>query len=166
MLRLLVMLTFALLTFSTRHSFGQDVLRAYCGKDGKAHVMFRQGEAKTLTAEPKQVGCKQVAVAADGRTVGWSVMVENCCTSYSIPTSIVVYCDGKRTIISPGQMVWRWRFIDEGARIAVLSGPVHGVAAAANLYDVHSGKALEMWAGEGKAPNWAADWEHQFSKRH
>lgn|SRR5215472_4715112 len=106
-------------------------------------MMYRQGGVRTLT-EPKPVGCEPITVAAEGRTVGWSVLVENCCTSYRIPTSVAVYCDGKRTIISPGQMVWEWRFLDEGKSVAVLSGPVHGEATVANLYDVHSGKAIEM----------------------
>jgi len=163
---LLVVFTSALVVLGARHSFGQDVSRAFCGQDGRAHVMYRQGGVRTPTAEPKQVGCEHITAAADGRTIGWSVLVENCCTSYSIPTSVVVYCDGRRTIISPGQMVWEWRFIDEGKRVAVLSGPVHGEPTVASLYDAHSGKTIEMWAGEGTAPNWATEWDHQFPKRH
>ena len=153
----------ALLAFVPRSS-AQDISRAYCGKDGKAHLVYRDDSVKTLRSEPKQVGCQDIVVTADGRTVGWSVLVENCCTSYPIPTSIVVYSGNRRTIISVGQMVWEWRFIDAGKRVAVLSGPVHGEAAEANLYDAHSGKTVATWGGEGTAPDWAADWKQQFAK--
>jgi hypothetical protein len=36
------------------------------------------------------------------------VLVDNCCTSYAIPTAIVVYKDGRKTVISPGQMIYEW----------------------------------------------------------
>lgn len=50
-------------------------------------------------------------------------------------------------------------------RVAVLSGPVHGEAREANLYDAHSGKVIAAWAGDGTAPNWAIGWEQQFAER-
>jgi hypothetical protein len=163
--RRVILLSSVLLMFMASPSSGQDVARAYCGKDGKAHVLYRGGAARTLAAEPKQVGCERITVAVDTRTVGWSVLVENCCTSYSIPTSVIVYRNGKQAIISPGQMVWDWRFVGEGERIAVLSGPVHGEATAAHLYDAQSGKTLASWAGKGTAPNWATGWQEQLAKR-
>jgi hypothetical protein len=85
--------------------------------------------------------------------------------SYSIPISVVVSRGGNHKVISPGQMVWDWRFIDQGQRLAVLSGPVHGEATAANLYDAHSGNVIGTWTGNGTAPNWAVGWEQQFAKR-
>ena len=160
--RLVVVFACVLLAFACP-SAAQDVSRAYCGKDGKAHVVYRNGGARTFAGEPKQVGCEDITVAADGRTVGWSVPVENCCTSYPIAISVVLFRDGKQRVLSPVQMVWKWRFIDEGSRVAVLSGPVHGGATAADLYDVQSGKVQETWAGKGPAPNWASGWEQQFT---
>ena len=41
-----------------------------------------------------------------------------------------------------GQMVWEWRFVGEGKRVAVLSGPVHGDAAVAGLYNTDNGRVL------------------------
>ena len=155
----------ALLILIAGTAAAQDVSRAYCGKDGKAHLVYRDGAALTAPGEPKQVGCDHVTVAMDGRTVGWSVLVENCCTSYTIPIAVVVYRNGKQAVISPGQMVWEWRFIEQGKRVAVLSGPVHGEATAADLYDAHNGKALSKWDGKGAAPIWAMGWEQQFANR-
>lgn len=155
----------ALLTFIARTASAQDISRAYCGKDGKAHLLYRNGVARTPATEPRQVGCNHVRVSTDGRTVGWSVLIENCCTSYPIPIAVVLYQNNKQTVISPGQMVWEWRFVEQGKRVAVLFGPVHGNATAATLYDVHDGKALARWDGKGNPPAWAMGWEQQFANR-
>jgi hypothetical protein len=158
-----VVFSCALLAFIAGTASAQVISRAYCGKDGKVQVVYRDGTARTPATEPKQVGCDHVTVATDGRTVGWSVLAENCCTSYSTPIAVVVYHNDRRTVISPGQMVWEWRFIKEGKRVALLSGPVHGNATAAALYDAHNGKALARWDGKTRPPAWAMGWEQQFA---
>ena len=58
-----------LLSFPTR-SVGQLISKAYCGKDGKAHINYKNGASVVASPEPKQVGCGNVVVANDGRTVG------------------------------------------------------------------------------------------------
>lgn len=162
--RRVAVLVCALLTFVARTSTAQDVSRAYCGKDGKAHIVYRDGATRTPATATKQVGCEHITVAKDGRTVGWSVLVDNCCTSYPIPISVVVYRNGKQMVISSDQSVWEWRFIDEGRRVAVLSGPLHGGATAANLYNSHNGRVLATWDGKETAPIWATGWERQFAE--
>jgi hypothetical protein len=149
----------------TQIAIAQIVSRAYAGHDGKAHAVYANGATKTVPPEQHQVGYENILVAGDERTVGWSVLVENCCTSYPIPTAIVLYRDGKKTIISPPQMIYQWRFIGRGDRIAVLFGPVHGGAAGANLYDARSGKLAASWGGNGAAPQWASGWEEEFTAR-
>jgi len=142
---------------------GQKVSRAYAGTDGRAHVVYANGVDNAMAPEPQQVGCSNVSTAMNGRSVGWSVLVENCCTSYPIPISIVVYTGKKKAVISPGQMVWEWQFIGNGDRIAVLSGPVHGWASEARLYDAQTAKPLASWRGKGTAPDWAGGgWGDKF----
>ena len=116
-------LVLAITLFIAHAASGQTVARAYADNDGKAHVAFANGVDKIIKPEPEQVGCADVSVADDGRTVGWSVLVQNCCTSYPISTSIVVYKDGHQHVITTRQMIWKWRFIEGGSQIAVLSGP-------------------------------------------
>jgi hypothetical protein len=145
-------------------AIAQTVSRAYSGEDGKAHVVYSNNATKTISPEKQQVGCENVSVAEDNRTVGWSVLVENCCTSYPIPMAVVVYKDGKKTVIVPPQMIFRWQFIDSGKRISILFGPVHGNATGANVYDVRSGKLAASWNGKGMAPKWAMDWQEEFDR--
>ena len=151
----------AVILFIAHAGSAQTVERAYAANDGNAHVAFAEGIDKAIKRQPKQVGCADVSVADDGHTVGWSVLVDNCCTSYPIPTSIVVYKDGHQHVIAPGQMIWKWRFIERGSQIAVLSGPVHGWASEARLYDWH-GKQLASWDGRNTPPAWAQTWQQEF----
>jgi hypothetical protein len=141
---------------------GQTVERAYCDRDGKAHVVYADHLSKTIPPEAQQVGCSDMSIADDHRTFGWSVQVENCCTSYPISVAVIAMRDGKTTVLRSDQMVWQWHFIDHGSRIAVLSGPVHGTATEANLYDVPTGNRLGTWYGSGSVPEWAGGWEDQF----
>jgi hypothetical protein len=143
-------------------SLAQAVKSGSCGKDGYAHLAFADGKTKTARPQPQQVGCEDISVASDGHTVGWSVLVENCCTSYPIATAVVIYKDRKTVVISPEQMVWKWHFVEEGAAVAVLSGPVHGQAAIARLYSCRTGKETASWSGTGEAPKWADDWKSEF----
>ncbi len=143
-------------------AMAQTIVRAYAGKDGKAHLEYAGGATRTVPPEKKQVGCDHVSVAEDRRTVGWSVLVENCCTSYPVPIAVVLYRDGKKTVIATGQMISQWRFVGRGERVAALSGPVHGYASEAVLVDARSGKRLESWNGQGTVPQWAKGWEEEF----
>jgi hypothetical protein len=158
--RILVVLA---MSVGVANAVGQTVEQAYCGQDGKAHVVYADHSTKTIPPEQLQVGCTDMSVADDHRTFGWSMQVENCCTSYPISVAVIVMRDGKATVLRSDQMVWQWRFIDHGNRIAVLSGPVHGNATKADLYDVHTGKNLATWLGFGNAPEWAGGWQDQFA---
>ena len=120
----------------------RNVSRAYIGDDGRAHVVYVNGADRVFPPEQPQVGCENVSVAQDKHAVGWSILVENCCTSYPIATAVVVYRASKKTVISPDLMIYEWRFVGRGDRVAVLFGPVHGWAAGANYYDARSGRLL------------------------
>jgi hypothetical protein len=141
---------------------GQTVSRAFCGEDGKAHLVYAGAPERTISPEEKQVGCADITVAEDGRTVGWAVQVDNCCTSYPIPVAVVLLNNGRKTVLPCDQVLWQWRFIDQGKRVAILTGPVHGWASAADLYDSHTAKRLKIWEGSGETPEWAHGWEGEF----
>jgi hypothetical protein len=154
--------TVGMLLIGTYSSHSQTVKRAHCGNDGILQLVYADGKAKQQPKEPLQVGCDNVTVADDKNTVGWSVLVENCCTSYPIPTSVAVLSHGRKRVFSAEQMVWRWKFVGGTRKLAILSGPVHGDAAQATLYDIQSGRRLATWNGSGGPPSWASDWKPDF----
>jgi hypothetical protein len=79
----------------------------------------------------------------------------NCCTSYPIPTTLVIYAAGRVVQrINDGMMIYKWVFLDNGRRVAISSGTVHGMYGIhLTLYDTQTGKLLSTWDGEeGKVP--------------
>jgi len=120
------------------------------------------------------VGFSGVELAQDQQTLGWTVNVENCCTSYSIPLNVVLFRDGRVLhTIDQGQMVWSWMFVQGGKQVAVVFGPTHGPEVGDyRLYDVQTGKLVaEVWADEdtqalkADAPHWARQLQDHFHSR-
>jgi hypothetical protein len=117
---------------------------------GPLHIIYDDGTEIVKTLPPLKegvfnaVGFSGVRLAEDRETLGWTTNVENCCTSYSIPLSVVVFRH-KQVLheFQQGQMVWRWEFVNGGKQIAVVFGPTHGADVGDNrLYDVKTGKLL------------------------
>lgn len=148
--------------FAASACTAQTIKHAFCGNDGKLHLVYEDGTASIQPKERLQVSCDSVAIADDKQTVGWSVLVENCCTSYPIATAAVVLSHGKKRVFRAHQMLVRWKFVEGSKRFAMLSGPVHGDAVQATLYDLRTGKQLETWCGVGELPQWASEWQSDF----
>jgi hypothetical protein len=129
---------------------------------GPLHIIYDDGTDIVQTLPPLKtstekntvyntVGFSDVRLAEDRQTLGWLVNVENCCTSYAIPLSVVVFRD-KQVLhtFSPGLMVWSWEFVQGGQQVKVDSGTVHGSdVTGEQLYDVKSGKLLSETSGDG-----------------
>jgi hypothetical protein len=142
---------------------------------GPLHITYSDGteiveKLPPLRASTKKetvfnaVGFSRVHLAEDRQTLGWTINVQNCCTSYSIPMSLVVFRH-KHVLhtFAQGQMVWSWMFLQGGEHVAVVFGPVHGDADGDyQLYDVKTGKLMsEVWGDDDtqplkpNAPEWA-----------
>ena len=89
---------------------------------GPLHIIYSDGTEIVQTLPPLKpstdkeivfnaVGFSGVELAQDRQTLGWTIHVQNCCTSYSIPLSVVVF-QHKRVLhtFDQGQMVWSWMF--------------------------------------------------------
>ncbi len=149
---------------------------------GPLHIIYGDGAEIVKTLPPMRTSTKEEAVfnavgfsgiqlAADRQTLGWTVNVENCCTSYSIPLSLVVFRN-RRVLhtFEQGQMIWSWMFVQGGERVAVVFGPTHGSEIGDyRLYNVTTGKLIsEVWgdaqtqALESNAPEWAKRLQDHF----
>jgi hypothetical protein len=152
---------------------------------GPLHIIYSDGTEVVQTLPPLRattdketvfnaVGFSGVELAQDQQTLGWTVNVENCCTSYSIPLSVVLFRD-RRVLhtIDQGQMVWSWMFVQGGKQVAVAFGPTHGPEVGDyRLYDVQTGKLVSgVWADEdtqalkADAPHWARQLQDHFHSR-
>lgn len=149
---------------------------------GPLHIIYDDGTETVETLPPLEastdketvfndVGFSDVQLAADRQTLGWTVDVENCCTSYPIPLRVVILRRGKVVhTFAQGQMVWSWMFSRDGERLAVVFGPTHGAEVGDyRLYDVQTGKLIsEVFGDEDTqslkpdAPDWARRLQDHF----
>lgn len=150
---------------------------------GPLHVIYTDGTEIVQTLPPLKpstdkeivfnaVGFSGVELAQDRETLGWTINVQNCCTSYSIPFSVVVF-HYKRVLhtFDQGQMVWSWMFVEGGKQVAVVFGPTHGPEVGDyRLYDVKTGNLVsEVWGDadtqslKTNAPDWAKRLQHLFT---
>ena len=133
--------------------------KVYAGPDGLAHVASPDGSDAALAKEPGQVSVTDPRLSDDRRIAGWLVEERNCCTSYPIALRLAVYSAGHKQIISDGQMIYDWTFVDGGREVALSTGVVHGATGRTlSLYDARSGRRLARWTGgvAAQPPAWAA----------
>ncbi|MBD8900023.1 hypothetical protein [Rhodanobacter sp. DHG33] len=130
------------------------------------------GDVRAPHTDPDQQGFDEPHVAAGGHTVGWLELEGNCCTSYPLPTSLVLYRDGRLLRrFADGMAIWDWRFVRDGHAVAYRQRAPHGISTIVYvLRDVDSGKQLAEFdcypregapAGQpapytydGKVPDW------------
>lgn len=152
---------------------------------GPLHIVYTDGADVVMRLPPLQkstdeevvfneVGFSDVKLAEDKQTIGWTIDVENCCTSYPLPSEFVVFRDGHILhTFDKIRMVWSWMFVRGGERVAIVSGFSHGPEVGQyQLYDVKTGKLLAEFWGDEKlqalkpdAPQWAKLLEKQLHSR-
>jgi len=132
------------------------ITKAYIGSDGLAHVE-RNGRDRAISNELGQVAVEDLKVASDA--VGWLVEQNNCCTSYPVATSLVIFAAGRKRVFYERQMIYDWYFLGNGEQVALSIGPTHaGPIPHFLLYDTHSGRTLQEWWGSQSnepIPLWA-----------
>lgn len=134
------------------------ISRVYIGRDGLAHIVDATGKDTAFPKEKGQVAVESPQLSSDSKSAGWLIEEDNCCTSYPIPTDLLVYSNGKKYRLGTEQMIYDWCFIDTGKQVVLSSGPVHNQEGQdIYRYDIKSGKQLQEWGGDFDAPrpNWA-----------
>jgi len=162
----LVMLAAAVCTTVARSQDAASIAKVYIADAeghvvthdaGVVHVVDSSGKDVVPPKEKDQVSCSDAKVSPDKQTAGWLVDYENCCTSYPIPLTLVLYRDGKVIQhLAPGQMIYDWHFW-KNDEVAVSDGPTHNPSGPQiHLYNIRTGKLLKEWYGEygDKAPAW------------
>ena len=136
----------------------------YVDPADQVHLVYSNGQDVQMPKEKDQVSTQTPVIAPDHETVGWAVETPNCCTSYPIPTTLVIYRSGRvMQRINDGMMVYKWQFLARGRQVAVSSGTVHGMEIIhLTLYDSRTGKQLKTWNGEDDEvpPTWGAQIAH------
>jgi hypothetical protein len=107
-----------------------------------------------------QVGFEQAAISPDRSTVGWLALYPNCCTSYPLPLTLVLFRDGRilRKIYGDGTPIWKWNFVGDGSRIALRQETAHGsMNTHYELREASSGRRIATYdsADHRPVPKWA-----------
>jgi hypothetical protein len=106
------------------------VAGAYIDSGGALHLVDRSGHDTKPDKQKDQVSFSSPQIADDRQTVGWLAEFPNCCTSYPIPLTLVIYRDGKIIQqLKPGMMIVGWRFRAGGKQVAFCTNTVHGDSA-------------------------------------
>src|SRR5262249_22074198 len=71
-------------------------VRAAADSGGPLRLERVKGKPIVVALDSAQVGFQSIAIARDGRSVGWLALYPNCCTSYPIPLELVIYSGGRR----------------------------------------------------------------------
>jgi hypothetical protein len=135
------------------------VEKAYVGADGSVPIVETGRGDKVVPKGKDQVGSSELQIADNKKTVGWLAEFVNCCTSYPILLTLVIYRDG-RVRQRPGDcmMTYEWRFWESGKQVAFCSGTVHGDSGGhCELHDASSGRILDTLDGhlDEDSPNWS-----------
>jgi hypothetical protein len=140
---------------NTANSIG----RAYVDSDGGVQIVDGKGKNIKPLKEKGQVSCDSVSVAEDKETVGWLAQFPNCCTSYPIGLTLVIWRSGKIIQrLGNGMVIARWHFVAGGKQAAFYANTVHGdLAPHYELRDLQTGRQLDKWDGPltDKAPSGA-----------
>ena len=85
---------------------------------GAMHIITDDGREVLPPSEEDQVGCSFPQISEDRLEAGWLIETENCCTSYSIPTALVVFRLGKSTRrFGTGMAIFGWGFVSHGKQV-------------------------------------------------
>lgn len=131
-------------------SAGDRYVSAAVDPAGDLAVATGSGKTVVLRKQAEQVGFDQIIIAEDRASVGWVVLQTNCCTSYPIPSRLVILSAGRqRTFEGNGLPVWQWQFFNGGTRFAFRQETVHGgLGIHYELRDVPSGRLLAEYCPE------------------
>jgi hypothetical protein len=69
----------------------ETYVQATVDSAGQLHIKTHPGQDITPSKKPEQVGFDKPMVSPDKHQVGWLALYPNCCTSYPIPMTLVIY---------------------------------------------------------------------------
>lgn len=114
---------------------------------GGLRILTADGRVIAIAREDNEVGVDSIQVAPDGSAVGWVGLRDGCCAEYAIPTRLFIYSAGKKRKFAGMDLpVFRWMFMNEGARVAFYQDTIHGgFAMYHELADVATGTKIAEW---------------------
>lgn len=131
---------------------GETYAAATLGQDGELHittanrrevVVAKSGDTRSVETQPAYF--ENPVLSNDRRAVGARVFYPNCCTSYEIPLTLVVYADGRTHRFTGSDLpIFLWHFADDGSMVAFGQEPVHfGCSVHYELREIRSERLID-----------------------
>jgi hypothetical protein len=136
-----------------------SVVKVYISSNGVRHIVQGDSQDVKVPKEKGEVDSSPPVIADDKQSAGWLVYYENnCCTSYPVPLTLVIYRPASPLLrLGGGMMLCAWRFVAAGKQVAFYTNTVHGDRAPHyELHDVRTGRLVEKLDGplDEKSPGW------------
>jgi len=143
--KVILLLFFITCTALTQTSKPDIVNKAFLDKEGNVHIALNGGKEIQPPKLKGQFENSEPVIAEDRKTVAWMAYFGNCCTSYNIPLTLVVFRSGKIIHrIQPGLMIENWKFEENGRKIGIYTNTVHGdFGPTYDQFDTVTGKRLK-----------------------
>ena len=110
--------------------------------DGARELVIRKASGETIYA-PKlteQVGFEEVKISADGRRIGWLVLISNDGQSYPVPLKLVIFRGDKiELVVSEGTCLGGWIFQEKDSVAYVVETCHFSTGKEAVLRDIQYG---------------------------
>ena len=110
------------------------------------HIITDDGREVLPPLEKDQVGCGSPQISEDRTEAGWLIESDNCCTSYPISTTLVVFRFGKGTRrFESGMAIMGWGFVAHGRQVMFHTDVLHGDSAPHDeIRDVETGRLVRQ----------------------
>lgn len=119
-------LTLLLLAALSLGASAQTYESATIAKDGSLRITTSDRRTIVVRKQGQQTALRDPVISNDRTAVGAQADYPNCCTSYDIPLQLVIYRGGRvHRFTGNGLPIFKWRFADDGARVAYAQEPVH-----------------------------------------
>ena len=129
---------------------------------GQLHILTDSGREITPAKMKSQVSFGIPAISPDRFTVGWELEYDDPGAAGDprdpIAGVLVLFRSGKIVRrFRADQVLWDWKFVEGGKRVAYTDGPLHGNPTQCVLRDVASGRVIKRWFYDENAelPDWA-----------
>lgn len=127
----------------------------------------RSGAIPAPRTTSEQQGFSDAKVSSNRSLVGWLALTSNCCTSYPLPTSLVIFRDGRvvRSFVE-APPIWSWSFQEHNTAVAYRQEYPHGISPIIyKLRRISDGRSLGEFVcapTEGNPPGTEPQYEYSL----
>jgi hypothetical protein len=110
-------------------------------------ITSARGSFPAPATEAPQAGFSKPLISSDGRLVGWLALTQECCTSYPLPTSLIILKnDAVAQRFHEAPPIWAWTFAKRNTAVLYRQEFPHGPPIAFyTLRRISDGKVLRKF---------------------